>query len=146
MKKIKIKFEERYDFSLIGISSHVKIHKLCSALNNAFEYNFCRINDLEIKNKNSNNEEFISCFNLFFFENKEEQINYYLISNSSETGYLIPEEKKSDYFLLINGYIHKEDKEQIIDRINSAIPIVNLAYEIDINTLKSKKILFLLIE
>ncbi|MDP4266777.1 MAG: IPExxxVDY family protein [Bacteroidota bacterium] len=139
-KKQKLKIEEEYEFTLIGISSHVKDYKICSAFNNELDFNFVRIDDLEIHSPNSENN---PSFCTFFFENEENHTKYYLISNKSENGYLIPEDKNSDYFLIIYGPFEDSEITSLISEIK-AVDNVITAYETDVNKLKSKQVFLLL--
>ena len=51
-------------------------------------------------------------------------------------GYLVPEEKLSDYFLVIKGLIN--DEKEILKKLNQ-IKLVLKAYSINVEELKSKR-------
>src|SRR5690606_7490595 len=75
-------------------------------------------------------------FYTYFPENFETE--YYLLANKGfENGYLVPEMKTADYFLLIKNFIDDEDLEALMDALN-AIPDVVVAREIAPDKLKSK--------
>jgi hypothetical protein len=135
MKKFTLNIEEEFelDFELIGISCHEKDFRLCYDLNNQLEIDLIRIKDLEIVLKNSKGS-----YSLYEYLDDENRIDYYLISNRSEKGTLIPEQKGTDYFLQLKGVTYDEMVEELIDKISS-LPIVLTAYKINVNTLKSKQ-------
>ena len=64
---------------------------------------------------------------------------FYLIGNKGiEAGYLLPELRGSDYFLMIKEFIDDEDLKTIHKSLNS-IPDIVVATEIDPEKLKSKE-------
>ena len=65
-------------------------------------------------------------------------MDYYLISNRSSKGFLIPEQKSTDFFLLLKGASNDEIVEHIISKI-SEIQLVLTSYQINVGGLKSKQ-------
>lgn len=133
MSKFTLNIEEDYDFSLIGISCHAKDYKLCFEFNKLLEIDFIRLEDLDIDSKKTQGN-----YSLFEYIDEENFIDYYLISNRSNKGVLIPEHKAIDYFLLLKGASNDDIIEDIIKK-TCAMQIVLTAYKIDIDTLKSKQ-------
>ena len=69
----------------------------------------------------------------------EAETEYYLLANKGEeNGYLIPEMKTSDYFLMIKNFIDDEDLANLVNSINN-IPEVVVATEISAEKLRSKE-------
>jgi hypothetical protein len=62
----------------------------------------------------------------------------YIIANKGTEGFLVPEMKKVDFFLLIRNYIDDDDLKLIISKLNK-VPEVLVAVEVDPKKLKSKE-------
>lgn len=133
MSKFTLNIEEDYDFSLIGISCHAKDYKLCHEFNKLLEIDFVRKEDLDIDSKKTQGN-----YSLYEYIDGDNFVNYYLISNRSNKGVLIPEHKSIDYFLLLKGATNNDIMENIIKK-TSTLQIVLTAYKIDVDTLKSKQ-------
>lgn len=133
MSKFTLNIEEDYDFSLIGISCHAKDYRLCYELNKILEIDLVRGEDLDIDSKNTK-----ANYALYDYIDEENFIDYYLISNRSNKGYLIPEHKSTDFFLLLKGASNDDIIENIINKI-SEIQLVLTSFQIDVNSLKSKQ-------
>jgi hypothetical protein len=68
----------------------------------------------------------------------ESETELYILANKGTEGFLVPEMKKVDFFLLIQNYIDSEDLKRIIYGLNK-IPEVLVAAEVDPKKLKSKE-------
>ncbi|MDO9186084.1 MAG: IPExxxVDY family protein [Bacteroidia bacterium] len=157
MGKHTLKIEYDYDFKLIGISSHEKDYRICWALNNILELDLTKSDPLEIKSKKQNTPSF---FSLFSFEDADEFMEYFVISNfsenklfdsksntlfgksatesqSTEIGILIPEQKQMNYFFVIRGEITKKDIKEMIRKIKT-LDFILTAVLVDVADLKSK--------
>jgi hypothetical protein len=132
MSKILLNIEEDYDFNLIGISCHTKDYRLCWEINKSLNSDLKRTEDLEISKKGE-----VNFFSFYEYIDEENYIEYYLISNLCSNGYLVPEQKKVDFFLLLKGNTSTNKAKDIIDRINS-LSLVLTSFNIDPNQLKSK--------
>ncbi|MCX6295021.1 MAG: IPExxxVDY family protein [Bacteroidetes bacterium] len=139
MGKYTLEIEYDYDFVLIGISSHEKDYRICWALNNKLGFNLVKIDPLEIKDKKQDEP---SHFSLFSFEQPDAFMEYFIIANRSEKGLLIPEQKQVDYFFIIRGEIENENVMEIVRQIKES-NLVQTAFRIDVNALKSKQNLIL---
>jgi len=133
MSKILLNIEEEYDFSLIGISCHSKDYRLCWELNNSLSVDLIRVNDLDINLKNS-----VGNFSFYEFIDEENYIEYFLISNRSSKGFLIPELKTTDFLFMIKGASYNDSVNDLAEKI-SALPVVLTSYVINIDELKSKQ-------
>ena len=139
MGKHTLEIEYDYDFVLIGISSHEKDYRICWALNNQLGLNLVKTDALEIKDKKQDDPSF---FSLFSFELPDEFMEYFIIANRSEKGLLIPEQKQVDYFFIIRGEI-ENDKVMDMIRLIKESSLVQTAFRVDVNALKSKQNLIL---
>ncbi|CAN5470821.1 hypothetical protein BH10BAC1_BH10BAC1_03480 [soil metagenome] len=139
MGKYTLEIEYDYDFVLIGISSHEKDYRICWAINNQLGLNLTKTDALEIKDKK---QEELSHFSLFSFELPDEFMEYFIIANRSEKGLLIPEQKQVDYFFIIRGEIENEKVMEMIKLIKES-NLVQTAFRVDVNALKSKQNLIL---
>lgn len=126
------------DFILVGIVCHAKDYRLCFEINRELEIDLERIDDLEIisgKNKSGR-------FALFRYDDEEQLKTYYIVSNKNATGMLlIPEQKTTDFFMLLKGSFGPAEKKEILDRLKK-IALVLSAFEVDASKLKSKENLF----
>lgn len=139
MGKHTLEIEYDYDFVLIGISSHEKDYRICWALNNQLGLNLIKTDALEIKDKKQDEPSF---FSLFSFELPDEFMEYFIIANRSEKGLLIPEQKQVDYFFIIRGEIENEKVMEMVKQIKES-NLVQTAFRVDVNALKSKQNLIL---
>lgn len=106
----KLNLEYTPDFVLIGVASHENDYRLSWSLNNEFGFKFVKTDDLIVYNSKHKLE---VSFSKYFLESKPE-LNAYLISNKSESGFLLPKHKNIDFIIKVN--INEE-----MDFINSFI-------------------------
>ncbi|MBL4710128.1 MAG: IPExxxVDY family protein [Flavobacteriales bacterium] len=132
MAKLTLEIEEDYDFELIGICSHAKDYRLSWELNQRLRVDLIKDENLELTIKGERQSH-----SFFSFIDDENLIEYYLINNRSENGKLIPEEKRSDYFLLIRGVLREGQIGELIGEI-ATIKNILTTYEIEVEQLKSK--------
>ncbi|MFB1021710.1 MAG: hypothetical protein ACI9DK_002134 [Vicingaceae bacterium] len=132
MAKLTLEVEEDYDFELIGICSHAKDYRLSWEMNKALELDLVKGDNYELSVKGEKQS-----YSFFNFIDEENWVEYYLINNRTVNGILIPEEKKSDYFLLIRGVLRGGQKESLVKGI-AEIKNVLTTYEIEVESLKSK--------
>lgn len=135
MAKILLEEEFDFDFKLLGISSHVQDYRICWAVNKMLDLDLVKL-DEEIIIRVARGADPIT-FSTYYFMDEDTEVEFELISNRHEQGYLIPEMKTADYFLKISDYFSKDLNEIIRDLRKSNI--VNMAFEVDINTLRSKQ-------
>lgn len=133
MAKITLSFEENFDFFLIALSSHVKDYRICWSINQCLSIGLKKAENLELKLKNE-----IIGFSLYDFYLEEEMKEYFLIGNRCPKGFLIPEKKQVDYFLIVKGPIKKAEKSHILSCLKQQ-SIILQAFELNTNELKSKK-------
>lgn len=120
-----------------------KPHRLAWFINQIYPYDFQRQNDYSLSlspDETSEHE-----FPLFLFDDEENRLMYHLVANKSEGSYLIPEWKNFDYLILISGAIDFFNETEFKKSI-SKVPVIQLVYQLDAETVKSKNNLVLLFE
>ncbi len=133
MSKRILRIEQNYDFTLIGISTSCRDYRLCWFINNQLGLEFVRIKDLESWNDNAE----MFSLSLFKYSIENTEIDLYLLNNKSNGGILIPESKESDFFILSTEKLSFDDERELISNLNK-IEVVQTAYSINIDGLKSK--------
>ncbi|MDY0781221.1 IPExxxVDY family protein [Tenacibaculum sp. IB213877] len=140
------------DYALIGVHTTLEDYRLAFLLNKTIGVKFKRANyDLDFKSKKHN-----SFYSVYDYTNKKLGLDWFLISNVYKTQleninfelfnesetiiYLIPEKKRVDFFLKIEGDFDYDFIVKTTEKINQ-IPQVITSYSIDSNTLKSKEFL-----
>jgi hypothetical protein len=134
LNKKFLKLELDFDFILISITSPLKDYRLCYKINKAINLDLMKINDLEIIYSGLP-PRYHSCYN---YHIPDETPQYYVISNKGTEGFLIPELKETDYFVLIKDYIDEEDYQFFLQNLKR-IPEIQVAVELDPRKLKSKE-------
>lgn len=135
MNKTNLKFELDLNFVLIAITTQLKDYMFCFKTNKQLGTDFSKIADLELP-FNTDEEPFY--FSRYFFLLPESETVLYILANKGAEGFLVPEMKKVDFFLLIQNYIHSDDLKRIIIGLNK-IPDLLVAVEVDPKKLKSKE-------
>lgn len=100
VQKIKLKLSSEHSFHLFGIVSSENDYTLSWKLNNTLGINLKKTNDKEIPD---NKSEKIKQFSKFEYYSETTDISYLLLSNKSEFGFLIPEQKQIDYFFKVEA-------------------------------------------
>ena len=131
-KKHKLTFQPDFSFFLIGISSSENDYRLSWEINKILGISLRKGTDHVIKKK-----EIEQVFLVYTFYDEEVYLQYSLIANKSENGFLIEELHNIDYFLQIHGELSGNQKQQIISSVKN-IKGVTGVFKLDINTLKSK--------
>jgi len=132
MSKFSLDLEEDYDFYMLGICSHIRDYRLCWELNQHLEISLKKSSDLEILSQGE------SKFYSFNTDEEEDKSNsFYLISNKSPLGFLVPEERKCDYFLVVKGPLDEKAKENILSSVNQCKNVLT-SYSITAAELRSK--------
>ena len=106
---------------------------LCFKINKALRFNFYKIDELIVESNSAS-----LYFSTYYYQLPESDITFYLLANKGDHGYLIPEMRTVDYFILIRNYISEEEIEELIEGINK-LPEVLAAIEVDPKRLKSKE-------
>ncbi|OFX46911.1 MAG: hypothetical protein A2X13_08060 [Bacteroidetes bacterium GWC2_33_15] len=136
-KKVhKLIFEPETGFKLIGISSHENDYRLSWALNKYLGYNFSKSENLLIQKPKHNIEQ---SFSVYIYNDEETFLQYQLIANNSENGFLIPELKNIDFFLKISGEYSDSIINKIVTKLKK-IEIINTAFNLENLSERNKKV------
>jgi len=145
--------EYEFDFILIGISSPSRDYKLGWELNKELKLELSRIDDV-LKQSDAKSgpdeSELIApedsgsdhAYSHYRHSDEGKGIEYDLVSNRSESGLLIPEQKQADYFLIIRGAYNKTYGDKILAAIRK-MSSVQTAFSINADKLKSKEFLIM---
>jgi len=109
------------DFAVLAINSHIKGYKLCWNINNSLQVNFEKQKDHNIKDELWFARYMYIC---------DDGIEYNLLENRSKKGYLIPNEKSVNYFLIVKNDYWQEDKAEFMKKLRD-IEDVLLVFELD---------------
>lgn len=140
------------EYFLIGIHTTLEDFKLAFLLNKCLETRFYKAKEdlsfVKMKKKAS--------FSIFNYSNTEYDFEWFLIANSSKREnqtvsnelllttetktYLIPEKKKVDFFIKIEGNLQYSFVAETVNKIKTIDQVIT-SYQIDKNTLKSKDFL-----
>ena len=104
-----------FDFELISIVSAERDYRLCWLLNRDFKLDFKRQEEIPIHYAKKKKYAY---FNLYYFEDELNWLQYYFINNKSQGESLIPELKQVDYLLLIKGGEADSFKDEIMQGLN----------------------------
>jgi hypothetical protein len=77
-------------------------------------------------------------FSLYRYSWETTETDFYFIGNKGSDGYLVPEMRKADYFIMIRNYIDDTDLENMISALNK-IPEIVAAVKIDPKKIKSRE-------
>ena len=130
-----LKFEIDLDFVLIAVTTSLKDYRVCYLINKALNFNLIKISDLEV-DVNKGSEPVL--FSMYHYNWEATETDFYFIANKGSDGYLIPEMRKADYFLLIKNYIDEDDLDSLVSAVNK-IPEIVAAVKIDPKKIKSRE-------
>lgn len=140
------------DYALIGIHTVLNEYKLAYLLNKYLHTSFSKASyDLDFTKKNTQ-----SFYSVYEYTNTELDNDWFLIANvykltqktvttgffleSDSITHLVPEKKKVDFFLKIEGDFDLKYIVKTIDMINK-IPQIITSYKVEVESLKSKDFL-----
>jgi hypothetical protein len=135
MAKQVLTIEYDFDFTLYGISCHEKDYRLSWSLNKGLNIDLAKTADYLIETKKQ--KEGLN-YSSFSFEDSHRYLHFFLLSNKSLQGPLLPEQKQADFLLLIKGNLNPESKALLLKEIKASQDVLT-AFEINPNSLKSKE-------
>jgi len=136
-KKVhKLSIEPETDFKIIGISSHENDYRLSWAFNKYLGYKFSKSENLVIQKSKQIIEQSYSVYN---YIDEDNSLQFQLIANHSENGFLIPELKNIDFFLKISGDSNDSTINELVTKLKK-IEIINTAFKLDDLSEKNKKV------
>ena len=124
--RFTLECREEFDFIVLAINSHIKAYKLCWNINSSMQLDFEKKNDHNIKED--------LWFSRYTYIS-DDGIEYDLLANRSKKGYLVPNQKSINYFLVVKNDYWKQDKMDFMSKLRD-IPDILLAFEIDLANLK----------
>ena len=131
-KKLSAKIDFSAEYTLIGISCHLKDYRLTFFLNKQLDIKLCRIDDF----MQADPDKADLNYSVYFYHCPETKNNYCLITNHHSDGKLIPSLRSIDYFLLIQNEISTTSKKEMLTAIKT-IPNLLTAYEIALSKVKN---------
>ena len=130
-----LKFEIDLDFVLIAVTTSLKDYRVCYLINKALSFDLVKITDLEVDIHRGPEP---VLFSIYHYNWEATETDFYFIANKGSDGYLVPEMRKADYFLLIKNYIDENDLETLISALNK-VPEIVAAVKIDPKKIKSRE-------
>jgi hypothetical protein len=130
-----LKFEIDLDFVLIAVTTSLKDYRICYLINKSLNFNFVKIPELSVEIQPDTAPVH---FSIYHYNSGENGTDSYFIANKGTDGYLVPEMKKADYFLMIKNYIDENELDSLISSLNK-IPEVVAAVKIDPKKVKSRE-------
>jgi hypothetical protein len=130
-----LKFEIDFDFVLIAVTTSLKDYRVCFLINKYLNFNFVKNDDLEVDIIPGSEP---VLFSLYRYTWETTETDFFFIGNKGSDGYLIPEIKSADYFLMIRNYIDDNELDTIVSSLNK-IPEIVAAVKIDPKKIKSRE-------
>ena len=130
-----LKFEIDLDFVLIAITTSLRDYRICYYINKCLNFNFTRVDDLSLDTSVNGTP---LLFSLYRYSWETTETDFYFIGNKGSDGYLVPEMREADYFIMIKNYIDDDDLENMISGLNK-IPEIVAAVKIDPKKIKSRE-------
>ena len=122
MKTVHIIDDEiKLDMTVLAINSHVKGYSLCWYINKKLCTNFTKT-EIFI----GENQEVFSAF-----EAKHENTKITLANNKSKKGFLLPDKRNIDFFIIFEPEIKNTHKEEFISKLREISKIL-LIFEVDL--------------
>lgn len=150
---------EDSNFTLISIYTSLSDYKLAYLLNRNLNISFKKLKDSLVVEDGVQK----ACFSVYNYIDESKDMDWYLIENKyhgvssvpienglfgtinetvNRTSYLIPEKKKTDFLVKIEGDYDSCLVQEAIQKINKMEQVMT-SYKIDITTLKSKDFLII---
>ncbi len=130
-----LKFEIDFDFVLIAVTTSLKDYRACYLINKFLNFNFVKTDDLSVDIYQGSEP---ILFSKYYYSWETTETDFYFIANKGSEGYLVPEIKSADYFLMIRNYIDDTDLDNIISTLNK-VPEFVTAVKIDPKKIKSRE-------
>ena len=137
MKKSTLQITPQYEFDLLGLVAPLKDYKMAWLINRVMGINLVKVDDVRM--------EFLKQPDLLISQYvlKKEHGFIQLLrnrsySNAGLVGYLIPELKYVDYFLILQDYTLETNINSYIENLSASNLIQNVV-KLDVSKLKSKE-------
>lgn len=135
LNKKFLRFEIDLDFVLIAITTSLKDYRACYLINKFLNFNFVKMPDLSVDIQPGAEP---VLFSIYHYKPGENEMDFYFIANKGSSGFLVPEMKKVDYFLLIKNYIGENELDNLISSLNRITEFV-AAVKVDPKKVKSRE-------
>ncbi len=135
MNRKTLKIEIDLDFVLIAITTSLRDYRICHYINKRLNFDFTKSADLELDLLNAGGPVY---FSFYEYHWEASETDFYFIANKGSDGYLVPEMRKADYFILIKNYITDIELEKMLADLNKIQEIV-AAVKIDPKKIKSRE-------
>jgi hypothetical protein len=132
-RKLKLDSSLDRDFTLIGIASHHRDYRLIWSVNEKMNLHLVKLEDLRIFNDKKNEFQEHS---LFYYDEPQTFKTYFFITNTGEKGNLFPEQRQTNFFLLIKGNVSEALRTDIVKSIYT-IGIVLTVHGIPLLSIKN---------
>ncbi|MFI5158136.1 MAG: IPExxxVDY family protein [Sphingobacteriales bacterium] len=130
-----LKFEIDLDFVLIAVTTPLKDYRICYLINKYLNFNLAKTADLSVEIHPNTEPVYFSKYTHHW---EASDTDFYFIANKGSDGYLIPEMRKTDYFLMIKNYIDDYDLDNLVSSLNR-VPEIVAAVKIDPKKIKSRE-------
>jgi hypothetical protein len=142
-KYLKLDVPVDYDFAVVGIICGFRNYRLCHEMNKCLGVKMERSDDIIIPAGPKGAHTLHACYKGYL----EEDHGYFLVSNKDMkgTGFLIPEQRTFDYFLIIDPSCPKGDLSKCVSRIRD-IDIVTGAFESDPTEYRSSEAFLIVLD
>jgi hypothetical protein len=120
---------------LIAITTSLRDYRICHYINKYLNFNFIKSPDLEVDIIHGAGPVYFSRYEYHW---EASDTDFYFIANKGSEGYLVPEMRKVDYFMIIKNYIADDELEKILADLNKIQEIV-AAVKIDPKKIKSRE-------
>jgi len=135
-KKIhKLTDKDVYDFGLVGISSPENDYRISWIINNSLGYRLTRQENLVVYHKRLDEPQ---TFAQFLYFDEEVLLQYRLLANKCNFGYLLEELNNIDYLLQVSGELNEKLMNDLVNALKS-VDGIRMAFRINPSSLKSKE-------
>jgi len=137
-KKIRLTYDENFDFYILGISSFDKDYRLIWNINNSLGFQLVRTDNHVAFDKKAKTE---LDFPSYIYKDEDRYVRYRFIANKSDDMFLLDELRNIDYILLIQGEVDQSFVSSLRKDL-SGVENVQAVFLIDPGKLKNKQRLF----
>ena len=130
-RKLKLTPGSAPDYTVIGISCHLKDYRMVFLANRKLRFQFRRTEDLVIEEGGS-----VKDYSFYIYDNRDERTTYFLVQNHHPEGRLVPSLKGVDYFIIAGDMLDATSVTLMAARLQE-IPQVLSSFKIDLDKVKN---------
>lgn len=131
-KKLLLDYEDESPYFYIGVSSNIRDYQMVFYLIKNLKLHFKHVEAFRFKKGKQNFE-----YALYLYEDYENMVNYFLISNKFNANRLNPEFKHLDFFMILEGDV---DDQFVADLAKSVKQIPQVIFTTPLEDTKFEKI------